>query len=298
MRVVVAGPGGLAVRLRTQLAMDHTLVPLTGSLLQPEHYGPSLAGVQVLVLVLDQGGDEAELLERDLKGTQALLHAFTAWGRPERLVVVSSALLADQEPVDPDVPMNRYGSAWLATRAAVEARCLHLSRRLGLETVVVRVGHVHGGADVAGGVLEAQLGAVRGAASSGQELALAGLDIGLPFVHVDPLLGALVSRVAGETLPGEQQMIERFSRVDAVDAVWTLAELHEAQARVAGKPAWRKDLAHKGAGLTSRLLGSLVPSKAPAQRPEYLRRAPLRRAPRAWRAAYGERDLAADAVGI
>jgi nucleoside-diphosphate-sugar epimerase len=298
VRLAVAGSGGLAKRLRSRLGTEHDLCTVEGPAIQPDAYGPGLVGVEVLVLVLDQGGAEGDLLERDLKGSQALLHAFTAWGTPRLLVVVSSALLADQEPIDPDVPLSRYGSPWLATRAAVEARVLHLSRRLDLETVVVRAGHVHGADDVAGGVLEPLLRAVRHAAETGQELALAGLEIGLPFVHADVLVDALTARINGTALPGEQVLTDRFARVDAVGAVWTLAELHDARAQLAGKPAWRKELAVRGPGLTSRLIGSLVPSKAPELVPEYVKRAPVRRAPRAWRKAYGERDLATDAPGI
>ncbi len=298
MKVLVAGRSGLAVRLRSRLGLRHDLVSVDGPAIQPDAYGPTLAGAQVLVLVLDQGGEEGELLERDLKGSQALLHAFTGWGAPALLVMVSTALLADQEPIDPDVPLTRYGSAWLATRAAVEARCLHLSRQLDLATLVVRAGHVHGADDVAGGALEPRLAAVRTAAESGQELALAGLEIALPFVHADVLVDALFERIAGKPLPGEQVLTDRFSRVDAVGAVWSLAQLHDAQAQLAGKPAWRKELATKGPGLTSRLIGSIVRSKAPELVPEYVKRAPLRRAPRAWRKAFGDRDLAQDAGGI
>ncbi len=298
MKVLVAGAGGLAERLRARLAGDHELLQLSALAIRPDAYGPELAGLEVLVLVLDQGGSDADLLERDLKGSQALLHAFTAWGAPRLLLVVSTALLADQEPIDPDVPLTRYGSAWLATRAAVEARCLHLSRRLDLEALVVRVGHVHGDDGVAGGALETRLAAVREAAASGQELALAGLEVGLPFVHADVLVDALAARLGGTALPGEQVLVDRFSRVDAVGAVWTLAELHEALAAAAGKPAWRKEQPVKGPGLTSRLLGSIVPSKAPVVVPDYVKRAPVRRAPRAWRKAFGERELAADAPGI
>jgi nucleoside-diphosphate-sugar epimerase len=274
------------------------MVTLSGSAIQPDAYGPELAGLEVLVLVLDQGGDEAELIERDLKGSQALLHAFSAWGEPVRLVVITSALLAELEPIDPDVPLSRYGSAWLAIRAAVEARCLHLSRRLDLETVVVRVGHVYGESLNAGGVLEPRLAALREAASQGQEFALMGLSIGLPFVHADVLVPAVAARIAGEALPGEQVLVGCFSRVDAVGAVWSLAQVHEALAQVTGKTPLQRDLPIKGPGLTSRLIGSLVPSKAKERVPDFVKRPPMRRAPRVWRRAYGERDLNQDAALI
>ncbi len=284
--------------MRVQLAREHALVQLSAPAFQPDAYGPDLAGLEALVLVLDKGGEEPELLERDLKGSQALLHAFTAWGDPKVLLVVTSALLADPEPIDPDVPLSRYGSPWLATRAAVEARCLHLSRRLDLETIVVRAGHVHGGKDVIGGILESRLAQVRAAALSGRALTLPGQEIGLPFVDADTLISALSSRLKGESIPGEQVLVDRFCRVDAVGAVWSLAQVHEAQARQAGLPALQKEQSIKEPGLTSRLIGSLVPAKAPELVPDYAKRAPLRRAPRAWRKAFGERDLTVDAAGI
>ncbi len=298
MKALVAGEGGLADRLRTRIGEDHGLLSLTGEAIQPDAYGPELEGLEVLVLVLDQGGGEPTLLERDLKGSQALFHAFTAWGDPKLLIVVTSALLADQEPIEPDVPVGRYGSPWLATRAAVEARCLHLSRRLDLETVVIRTGHVYGDEQVRGGGLEPLLERVRASASSGEELTLAGLGVGLPFVAVDPLVETIAARVGGTTLPGEQVLVDRFSRAEAVGSVWTLSELHDTWARLAGKPAWRRDLALKDPGLTSRLLGSLVPSKAPKLVPDYQRRAPMRRVPKAWRKVYGEPELAAVAETI
>ncbi len=298
MKVLVAGEGGLAARLRVRVAASHELLQLGTEPIRPDAYGAELAGLEALVLVLDQAAPEPELLERDLKGSQALLHAFTAWGDPRLVLVVTSALLADPEPVEPDVPMSRYGSAWLATRAAVEARCLHLVRRLALETVVVRVGHVYGDPDVRGGGLETVLEQVRTSAASGEELALPGLGIGLPFVAAEPAVEAIAARLDGTLIPGEQVLVEGFSRVDAVSAVWTLAELHDALAGLAGRPARRKELATRDPGLTSRLIGSLVPSKAPEPVPDYRRRAPMRLAPRAWRKAHGERRLEVDAGTI
>lgn len=264
MTVAVVGAGGplgrclLAALGAGVLAVCDPDLPVpagrvvVGDRVQPERWGPALRGVETLVLLLDRCGPDPGVLQRDLKGAQAVLHAFTAWGTPRRLVLCASALLDDPEPVDPDAPAARYGSTWLAVRASVEARVLQLARALapeGFEAVVLRAGHL---VDLPGA--ESPLDAHLAAWRAGTE----GSFPAWPFVSHRALLADLVDAVGGREVPGQERFLPGFSRATCVQAV----------ASPAGSPAVaRPQLLRQG--------------------PRYLRRSPVIAPPSAYVAARG-----------
>ena len=185
-------------------------------LVTPELYGPALAGATVCLHLADLSqAEDPRLLEVNLKGTQSLLHAFGAYAQAERFVLLSTALLDQPAPDDPDVGPERFGSMWLATRAGAEARTIHWARRLGVETVIVRAGHPYGASGIEG-PLSGWLDAAAASAESDGRLSVEGAELPLPFVHIDALAEALTQRALGELLPGERRLVGSVSRADAV----------------------------------------------------------------------------------
>jgi NAD(P)-dependent dehydrogenase (short-subunit alcohol dehydrogenase family) len=163
-------------------------------LVTPERYGPALAGATVCLHLADLSqAEDPRLLEVNLKGTQSLLHAFGAYAQAERFVLLSTALLDQPAPDDPDVGPERFGSMWLATRAGAEARTIHWARRLGVETVIVRAGHPYGASGIEG-PLSGWLDAAAASAESDGRLSVEGAELPLPFVHIDLLAEALTQR--------------------------------------------------------------------------------------------------------
>lgn len=280
--MVLVRPGELDALRRAELKV--TLVeadPVT-----PERYGPRIAGAQVLVH-LDQiaQAPDGELIDHNLKATQSLLHAFSAWGEPQRLVHLSSALLDHPSPDEPDVDATRFGSAWLATLCASEARVALYARRTGVETCIVRAGHSFGAMGLQG-ALTSWLEAAASSAEGRSRLDLQGTQIPLPFVHVDELARAIVARAEGQTMPGERRFVAQLSRVNAVGLLASMEQLHKSMCELTFRepPPVRT---HIGARLIRRLKGELQDETTV---PRYLRVQPLRVPNADWVSHYGPRQ--------
>lgn len=260
---------------------------IEGDLVTPDRWGPQVAGVEV-VIHLDERSQapDPQLLDVNLKGTQSLLHGVSAWGQPRLFVHLSTALLTDPSPDDPDVGPARFGSAWLAGRCAAEARVCFWARKTGIETVVVRAGHPFGALGVEG-PLTGWLEAAADSAETGRPLELAGAAVPLPFVHVDELARAIVARVQGEPMPGEQTLVKKLSRVQAVGLVVSLGQVHDALCHATEQDARRVE---PRTSFGERLIARLRRSE-PAPEPSFMRVAPMRTPDPDWVARFGERDL-------
>lgn len=254
----------------------------------PERYGPAIAGCEVLIHLGDIcQAEDHEFIRVNLKGTQGLLHAFSAWGSPRLMVLLSTALLDLPSPDDPDAPTERFGSAWLATRAGAEARVAHWARRTGVETVVLRAGHPFGAAGI-DGPLSGWLDQSAASAESDGKLALDGADTPLPFVQVDELADAITRRVQGEAMPGERRLVAKLSRAEAVGLLGTLRETHDLLCR---RTERSPSLTTQKGSLGRRLLSTLSPGRALPGTAAFLRRAPVKGPNPAWVERYGQRSL-------
>ncbi len=280
--LVLVRPGELDALRKAELGV--TLIeadPVT-----PDGYGPRIAGTQVLVH-LDQlaQAPDGQLIDHNLKATQSLLHAFSAWGEPERVVHLSSALLDHPSPDEPDVAADRFGSSWLATLCASEARVALYARRSGVETCIVRAGHTFGALGLQG-ALTSWLEATAASAEGRARLDLQGANIPLPFVHVDELARAIVARVEGQEMPGERRFVAQLSRVNAVGMLSSIEQLHKSMCEL----TFREPLTvrtHIGARLIRRLRGESVDETTV---PRYLRVQPLRVPNADWVAHFGPRQ--------
>ncbi|MCB9759808.1 MAG: NAD(P)-dependent oxidoreductase [Alphaproteobacteria bacterium] len=253
-------------------------------LVTPEIYGPAVRGVEVLVHVLEYcQAPDPELIHVNLKGTQSLLHAFGAWGTPRLLVLLSSALIEAPYPDDPDPDPAAFGSTWLASRVAAEARAHHWAQRTGVETVVVRAGHAYGASGI-DGPLSGWLDAAAASAEADGRLKLEGADVPLPFVHVDDLADAIGGRVGGRAMPGECHLVGPLYRCEAVAMLGSLGQVHDALCRRAERTP-RRDA--QGRSLRRRILSTLVKDRAVPSAPAFLRRPPVRQANAAWQQTYG-----------
>lgn len=254
----------------------------------PQQYGERIRGVQALLhLDQDAQGSDGQLIERNLKATQSLLHAFSAFGDPELLITLSSALLDHPSPDEPDVDASAFGSTWLATLCAAEARVGFFARRSGVETCIVRAGHPFGALGSTG-ALTGWLEAAAAAAESGTHLELPGAQTPLPFVHMDELARSIVARVQGQAMPGERRFVAKLSRVDAVSLLASFEQLHQAMCRQTFRepPPLRTSL---GGRLVRRIKGELLPDP---ELPRYLEVQPMRLPNPDWVATYGPRSRA------
>ncbi|MBK7758307.1 MAG: NAD(P)-dependent oxidoreductase [Deltaproteobacteria bacterium] len=256
-------------------------------LVTPELYGPALAGATVCLHLADLSqAEDPRLLEVNLKGTQSLLHAFGAYAQAERFVLLSTALLDQPAPDDPDVGPERFGSMWLATRAGAEARTIHWARRLGVETVIVRAGHPYGASGIEG-PLSGWLDAAAASAESDGRLSVEGAELPLPFVHIDALAEALTQRALGELLPGERRLVGSVSRADAVGLVTTLAAVHDRLCQSTERQPQRE----RPRPRLRRLLAYVSRSESLPVVPSFLRRPVVRAANPAWVTRFGAADV-------
>lgn len=280
--LVLVRPGELDALSRAELGV--TLIeadPVT-----PDRYGPRIAGVQALVnLEQVAQAPDGQLIDQNLKATQSLLHAFHAWGEPERLVHLSSALLDHPSPDEPDVAADRFGSAWLASLCASEARVALYARRSGVETCIVRAGHPFGAYGLEG-ALTSWLEAAAASAEGRSRLDLQGATIPLPFVHVDELARAIVARVEGQAMPGERRFVAELSRVNAVGLLSSMEQLHKSMCELTFKEPLTVRT-HIGARLIRRLRGEVQDDTTV---PRYLRTQPLRVPNADWVAHFGPRQ--------
>ncbi|MCB9744308.1 MAG: NAD(P)-dependent oxidoreductase [Alphaproteobacteria bacterium] len=248
----------------------------------PERYGPALAGADVVLHLgeLSQAPDP-RLVHVNLKGTQSLLHALSAYGPPRLLVHLSTALLQDPAPEDPDADPGLYGSTWLATRASAEARVALVARRLRLETLIVRAGHGYGAAGI-DGPLSGWLDLAAESAERDGKLTLEGEGVPLPFVRVGDLAEAIAGRVAGRAAPGERRLVGALSRVEAVGMLASLGQVHDRLCRMTERAPQRQERS-----LRRRLVSRLAPERALPELPAFLRAQPVSAPNAAWVKRYG-----------
>ncbi|MCB9795443.1 MAG: NAD(P)-dependent oxidoreductase [Alphaproteobacteria bacterium] len=248
----------------------------------PERYGPALAGADAVLHLgeLSQAPDP-DLVHVNLKGTQSLLHALSAHGPPELLVHLSTALLTDPAPEDPDADLGLHGSAWLATRASAEARVALTARRLGLRTLIVRAGHGYGAAGI-DGPLSGWLDLAAASAERDGRLTLPGEGVPLPFVRVDDLADAIVGAVEGRPAPGEQRLVGALHRVEAVGMLASLGQVHDRLCRMTERAPQRGERS-----LRRRLISKLAPERALPELPAFLRAQPVAAPNPEWVARYG-----------
>ena len=293
MRVLVTGAGSPLGRRVVRALGGEQVVQLVrpdqaiasglrADLVVPDSYGPAIGPVAAVVH-LDQRAQatDGQVLDTNLKGTQALLHA-CAWLKPRLFLHLSTALLDHASPDEPDVSPDRYGSAWLAGACAAEARVNLWARRTGTETVVVRAGHAYGAVGLDGpltGFLEAAATSAEGTGV----LALRGAETALPFVHVDDLAAAIAARVQGGALPAERTFVASLGRVDAVGLVASLAQVHQAFCARTERTARLIE--------PRTALGRLLYRQKEPQLPRFLQKSPVHAANGAWCERYGQRRL-------
>ncbi len=256
-------------------------------LLTPDRWGPQIAGVEVVVHLAEIcQASEGQVLDLNLKGSQSLLHGLSAYGPPKLLIYLSSALIDQLYPDEPDVDPKRFGSAWLAWRCAAEARLHHWTRRTQVPTVVVRSGHRFGAVGI-DGPLTGWLEAAAASAEGSGRFELDAADTLLPFVHVDELARAIVARVDGQAMPGEQHLVGTLHRTEAVGLLASLAQVHR---RLCARTERSPRLTAR-TPLGQRLRSLIEQEQALPSSPRYLRRTTLTEPNQAWRASFGVRSV-------
>ncbi len=304
MKLLLTGAGSpLGRRVFLGLQHDHEVIVLArpdedlrgiqpelvvrADLLTPDRWGPQVSGVQAAVHLAEVcQASEGQVLDLNLKGTQSLLHGLSAYGSPELLICLSSALIDQLYPDEPDVDPKRFGSAWLAWRCAAEARLHHWTRRTQVPTVVVRSGHRFGAVGI-DGPLTGWLEAAAASAEGSGRLELDAADTPLPFVHVDEVARAIVARVGGEPMPGEQHLVGSLYRTEAVGMVASLAQVHR---RLCARTERSPRLSPR-TSLGRRLRSLIEQDQALPSSPRYLRRSSLTGPNQAWRATFGARSV-------
>lgn len=303
MKLLLSGAGSaLGRRVFLGLEQDHELTVLAApdedlrgiqpsrvvreDLVTPDRWGPQVAGVEGAIHLAEVcQASEGQVLDRNLKSTQSLLHGFGAYGEPKLLIALSSALIDQLYPDEPDVEPSRFGSAWLAWRCAAEARLHHWTRKTQVPTVVVRSGHRFGAVGI-DGPLTGWLEAAAASAEGSGRFELDAADTPLPFVHVDEVARAIVARVQGQPMPGEQHLVGSLYRTEAVGLVASLAQVHR---RLCARTERRPRLSPR-TSLGLRLRGLIEQEQALPRSPRYLRSSAPREPNQAWRATFGVRS--------